>query len=369
MRVLQVIRRMNMGGAQMFIMNVYRKIDRTKIQFDFLLNEKGTFDEEIKKLGGKIYYMPYITDIGQRKYGKELRAFFQEHREYKIVHSHINQVSGYIMKIAKESDIPVRIAHSHSTGNLNNFVVKLYKNYLQSMINDNANYYFACSEEAARWLFKKDADKAVILKNGIDIEKFKYSGEKRNKIRTEYNINDDIRVIGHIGRFSKVKNQMFLLNVFNEYHKKNKNTKLLLVGDGELINEVKNKAKEYGIEKDVIFVGQANNTDELYNAMDLFVFPSLYEGIPLTLIEAQTNGLPIIASNNIDKSAKIVESFTFEDLSVIDWNKDIKKLINMKRTENLEAITNSGYDITAQADRITQIYQEFYDNIKAKEKI
>ena len=206
-----------MGGAENFIMNLYRNIDQQKIQFDFLVSDKGIFDDEIKKLGGKIYYIKYITEIGQFKYVKELTSFFMNHSEYTIIHSHLDQVSGIVLETANKCHIPNRIAHSHNTKNTNNFMIKIYKKYLQSKINKNATHYFACGEEAAKWLYKKKFKEAVIVPNSIDLQRFNFDEEQRNHIRQELNIDKNALIIGHIGRFTKQKNHKFLIEIFKAF--------------------------------------------------------------------------------------------------------------------------------------------------------
>lgn len=356
-KILNIIRTMNMGGAQVIIMNLLRNIDKDKFQLDFLLNEEGVFDDEIRKLGGKIYYMPYLTQVGQLKYKKNLIKFFNEHREYQIVHSHMNQVSGIILEAAKIAHVPIRIAHSHTTGNKNNLIVKIYKKYLQKKINKNATHLIACSKETANWLYTNRAKEALIINNGISMERFKFSQEKRNLVRHSLNISDETIVVGNVGRFSKVKNHVFMLEVFKEFRKKY-NAKLLLIGEGELKEDIINKAKQDNILQDIIFKVEKNSVENYYNAMDVYICPSLYEGIPLTLIEAQTNGIPVIASNTIDPKVKLTDNFIFESLSspISIWIEKMHELLDIGRKNNIANVQEAGYDIKEQTLKLENFY-------------
>lgn len=363
-RILHILREMEMGGAQRLIMNVYQEIDKTKVQFDFLVSAKGAYDEKIIENGGKIYYIPYLTEVGQFRYKRELKDFFSKHKEYKIIHSHIDQVSGIILQAAKECDIPIRIAHSHNTKNSNNFIGKIYKLYLQSKINKSATDYFACSKEAAKWLFKKKAEKAIIINNGIKLDDYKYSTEKRKKIRKELKISDDTLVIGHIGRFSKQKNHQFLIEIFERYQKENKKSVLVLIGTGELKAKIQDLIKEKKIERSVILLGTKSDANNYYSAFDIVVFPSKYEGISLTLIEAQASGVPIVASQNVDKNTDVSNSIKFiKDYHIDDWVNAIKQ-IDKKRQNNIEKIEKSGYNIENTANFLMKKYIEFYEEYK-----
>ncbi len=174
LRVLHVVVNMNRGGAETLIMNLYRNIDRTKVQFDFLTCKEGVFDSEIHEMGGKIHRIPYVTEVGHSGYVKELDLFFKEHPDYEIVHSHLDKMSGLVLRAAKKAEIPVRIAHSHNTQSEGGIGAKGYKWLVGRYINWNATHMFACSEVAAKWLFGSQAHKASILKNGIECDKFQF---------------------------------------------------------------------------------------------------------------------------------------------------------------------------------------------------
>ena len=184
-RILHVVVNMNRGGAETLIMNLYRNMDRSKVQFDFLTCREGAFDEEIAAMGGRIHRIPYVTDVGHFGYVKALDAFFTSHPEYKIVHSHMDKMSGLVLRSAKKAGIPIRIAHSHNTSSEGGTATKVYKSYAGKFILPNASHLLACSNLAANWLFEKKANQARILKNGIDCDQFAFSAEVRKQVREE----------------------------------------------------------------------------------------------------------------------------------------------------------------------------------------
>lgn len=365
-RVLQVIRHMNVGGAETFLMNVYRNIDRKKVQFDFLVTGKGFFDEEIRQLGGKIYYMNYITEIGQIKYKKQLKTFFKEHPEYTIVHSHIDQVSGIILEAAKEAEVTNRIAHSHNTQNANNLIAKMYKKYLQSKIIKNATALMACGEEAAKWLFQGKENEAIIIPNGIDLKKYKYNESIREQVRKQLDIGKDTIVCGHIGRFSKQKNHKFLIEIFKEYQNINSNSKLILVGDGQLRKQIENQIENQKLQKSVMLLGKREDSENLYQAFDLLLFPSLFEGMSLVTLEAQAEGLPILCSDTIDRKTDITKTIEFMSLkeSAKHWAKKIEDMDKIRNIKNNEILSLTDYNINILAKKMEDRYIKLYKGEK-----
>lgn len=353
-RVLQIIGSMNLGGAENFLMNVYRKIDRTKVQFDFVVHKQGVFDDEIKKLGGEIYYIKPLQKVGPIKYKKELKGIFDS-KKYRIVHSQIDQVSGFILKVAYQCGIPVRIAHSHSSKNSNSFVGKIYKSYLQKKINKYSTKRYACSDKAGKWLYKR-ADFEVI-NNGIDINKFVFNANERKKMRKQYNIDDSTLVIGHVGRFMDAKNHEYLIDIFNDYNKNvNANSALLLIGSGELKEKIILKVNKLNLNKNVIFLEGLTDVYRYYNMMDIFVFPSIYEGLPLTLIEAQVNGLKCLISKNVTSQCQITNKCEFLDINQSSqiWANKITK------SENRIVNKNSKKILSFNSQNIANKLCEFY---------
>jgi len=363
-RIAHIIGKYVGGGVEAVVMNYYRHIDRNKIQFDFICDEDSTNIpyEEIEKLCGKVILIPPYQKIF--KYQKELRKVLKEGK-YKIVHSHINTLSVFPLYAAKKAGVPVRIAHSHSTSNKKEWKKNIIKNILRPFSKVFATDYFACTEHAGRWLFGNktyDNGDVFILNNAIDIDKYRFNEEIRNAKRRELKISDDDIVIGHIGRFVEQKNHDFLIDIFNEVHKENINYKLLLIGQGPLKNNIKEKVKKLNLEECVQFLGQRDDTSELYQAFDLFLFPSLYEGLGMVMIEAQCSGLPCIASTEVPKNAEVIENVSLIELdqSLEFWKNIIKNLSSKERILDVEGIRKAGYDINEESKKIEIKYQSLH---------
>ncbi|MBS2969661.1 glycosyltransferase family 1 protein [Metabacillus sp. KIGAM252] len=347
-RVLHTVVNMNRGGAETLIMNLYRNMDRSKVQFDFLTCKEGVFDDEIRELGGTIHRIPYITDGGHFRYIRSLNAFFSQNRHYKIVHSHLDKMSGFVMQAAKKYGIPVRIAHSHNTQSEGNFLAKTYKDYAGRLIHPSSTHLFSCSQAAAEWLFGDRGRVSILLKNGIDSEQFKHSSSTRNRIRLELGITNQY-VIGHVGRFNLQKNHNFLIDVFNECSKNFTDLHLVLAGDGPLRNEMEQKVKNLNLSEKVSFLGIRSDIHHLLQAFDLFAFPSLHEGLPVTLVEAQGAGLPCIISDKITREADMgIDLITYLPISQKeDWAAKIPKILLETKQRNIpqDALASNGYDI------------------------
>ena len=329
--VAQIMGKWIGGGVESVIMNYYRHLDHTKVQFDFICDEDSTripYDE-IKKLGGRVFLVPKYQKLPQ--YLKALEGLFRKN-QYRIVHSNVNTLSVFPLYAAKKAGVPVRISHSHSTSNAREWKRNIIKNILRPFSKKYATDYFTCSELAGRYLFgdkSYDQGKVKIIHNAIDLDKFKFDPEARKKLRKELDIKEKTVVIGHVGRFVKQKNHDFLIDVFNEYHAKNPDSKLLLIGTGPLEEKIKAKVEKLNLSDSVLFLGQRDDTNKLYSVMDVFCLPSLYEGLGMVLIEAQMNGLPCLASNEVPREAKITENI---DFIIFDIKKFIKK-IHTKRIE------------------------------------
>ena len=279
--VAHIMGKWNGGGVESVVMNYYKNIDRNRIQFHFLCDEDSTDIpyEEIEKLGGKVIVIPPYQKLF--KYQKELYRIFKENN-YKIIHSHINALSVFPLKIAKKAGVPIRIAHSHSTSNKKEWKKNILKMILRPFSKLYANNYFACTEYAGKWLFGKkvvERKELNVINNAIDLKKFEFNENTREDLRKELGIKEDVLVIGHVGRFMKQKNHEFLIDVFEKAIKQDDNIYLILVGQGPLEDKIKEMAKEKGIENKILFLGQRNDVNKLYQAMDIFVLPSLYEGL------------------------------------------------------------------------------------------
>lgn len=360
-RVLHVVTYMGRGGLETMIMNYYRKIDRSQVQFDFLTHRdfKADYDEEITRLGGRIYHLPQL-DPFSKKYHQLLTSFFQSHPEYRIIHVHQDCMSSVILKDAYQCGVPVRIAHSHSSSQDKN-IKYLIKIFYKQFIPKYATELFACSDAAGQWMF--GSLEYEVLNNAIDAEKYIFNPVVRKEMRHNLEINEDEIVLGHVGRFSFPKNHDFLVDIFSCVSRKIK-AKLLLVGDGDLRSSIERKVKALGISDKVIFTGLRTDVNDLLQAMDVFVFPSHYEGLPVTLVEAQASGLPCVISNMVPKDCKITD--LVEDISLSKkadvWAERIcsysDRIANRKNTYT--EIKNSGFDIKENAEKLTKTYIELW---------
>ena len=365
--VAQIIGKWVGGGVESVVMNYYRYIDRTKIQFDFICDDDSTNIpyEEIEKLGGKVILIPPYQKVF--KYHNKLKKILKE-GHYKIVHSHINTLSVFSLFAAKCAGVPVRIAHSHSTTNKKEKKKNLLKQLLRPFSKLFATDYMCCSELAGRWLFGDkayDKGNVYLLNNAIDLDKFKYNETLRKKKRKELGIKDDTLVIGHIGRFVAQKNHDYLIDIFNEIHKKNNNSVLLLAGQGPLMEEIKNKAKELNLDDSVKLLGQRNDANELYQAFDVFLLPSLYEGLPVVGVEAQAAGLLCYLSDDMTKETKVLDITKFMSLNNTpeEWADnildDVKKY---KRIDVSKEMTAKNFNIKEEVKRLEKYYLNLYNN-------
>lgn len=368
-RVIHYIGLLDFGGSQSFIMEVYRKIDRNKVQFDFVTfpNQKKGFYEEIISLGGKIYESPKYDGKNHFLFMKWWNTFFKNHSEYKIFHCHVRSVAFLCIMSAHKNGV-YSISHSHSTSN-GKGILAFIKNVLQFPVRFQADFLFACSEKAGKWMYGNNVIKKrnyKVISNAIDTKRFIFSEETRKKIRNEFNISTNY-VVGHVGRITEPKNHQFLINVFYEILKNRPDAKLLLVGDGNLRSSIEKDVVKKGLTNKVIFLGSRINTQDYYQAMDVFVFPSLWEGLGIVAIEAQAAGLPCIISERVPKEVDMGLDLVY----VIPLNRGEKtwacissNIRNKKRESNLEKIKQMGYDVTSNA----QYLQNFYISIEIRGK-
>lgn len=361
-RILHVIGIMNRGGAETMIMNLYRNVDRTKVQFDFVENtsEKAIFDDEILALGGCIYNCPHYNGKNHFEYKKWWNDFFKEHKgEYKIIHGHLGSTASIYLKIAKKYGL-CTIAHSHNTimkKDLNNLIYKVYS-YPTRFI---ADYFFTCSYVAGVSRFGKkianDSKRCYLLKNSVETKKFLYDKDVRDQVRKEFDVQDKI-VIGHVGRFNVQKNHVFLIDIFKKIYEKNKNTVLFILGDGEEKEKILEKVKNLDLVDCVRFLGVRNDVNKIMQCMDVMLFPSLFEGLPVTIIEAQASSLPCVLSDTITKECKITENVEFLSLKtdVDTWSNVTLKMSKLPRYDSSNDIIKSGYDIEQNAIWLQNFY-------------
>lgn len=352
-RILHIVTYMGRGGLETMLMNYYRSLDRTKVQFDFLTHRdfRADYDDEIEALGGKIYRLPNLNPFS-RSYLGALDRFFAEHPEYRIVHSHLDCMSGIPLKAAKQHGVPVRIAHAHSSRQDRDLKYPL-KLLFKQTIRFRATHLFACGKEAGKWMFGTDDFR--VLNNAIDAGRYCFDPKVRQEVRKELGFPADALVVGHVGRFMVPKNHGFLLRIFSELPD---HARLLLVGDGELRAENEHLAEELGIRDRVIFVGLRSDVDRMLQAMDVFVFPSLYEGLPLSIIEAQSAGLPCLISDKVPIECRKTDLVTQIPLaaSPAEWADAVCSAAETSRTDTLVQIREAGFDIRANAEWLQNYY-------------
>lgn len=358
-RVLHVIGIMNRGGAETMIMNLYRNIDRAKIQFDFVENEgnEAAFDAEIKQLGGKIYRCPRYNGKNHFTYTRWWNSFFKAHKgEYPIVHGHIGSTAAIYLSIAKKHGV-YTIAHSHSAGG-GSAMYRMFA-YPTRYIADK---FFACSKDAGISRYGKtvgnDSSRCQVLNNAIDARRFSFNRHTREQVRNALKIAENAVVIGHVGRFVEAKNHIFLIEVFAKVRKLKPNAVLLLVGDGERRPEIQAAIAEKRLDDSVILTGVRSNAWDFYQAMDVFVFPSVYEGLPVSLVEAQAAGLPCCVSSNVPRDSAVTDLVEFIPLEngPEKWAEIALQSVKTSRPDMLSEIQNVGFDVSSTANWLENFY-------------
>lgn len=354
-RILIVDGKMICGGIESFVMNIYRHIDRTKIQFDFLVHYKERFfyDDEIERLGGKIHRLSFRNDHNIFKYKKDLKNFFKNHTEYQIVWGHMEGLASIYLKAAKKSGVRTTIAHAHITS-AERSLKGLVKRFLRKNIHKYADYRFACSTEAGKYVFGRH--EFQLIPNAIDTKRFTFDKQTRLSIRKKHNWQEDQFIVGHIGRFNEQKNHKYLIDIFQEYHRLNKKSVLCLCGDGELQTSIKEYVISKNLEEYVLFTGNIPNVNEYYQAFDIFVMPSLYEGLPVSGVEAQACGLPCIFADTITPEVSLL-SDRVQFLSILQpaetWAHSIFNQKNVDRHLSEGELILTKYDIYHLSEYLT----------------
>lgn len=355
-RILHIVTHMERGGLETMLMNYYRSIDRAKVQFDFLVHRdsEAAYDAEILALGGKIHRLPRLNPFG-RTYLNALDSFFAAHPEYRIVHCHLDCMAGIPLKYAKKHGVPVRIAHAHNS-NQPRDAKYLMKLMYKRTIARHATQLFACSEEAGKWMFGGAAFR--VLNNAIDAGKYAFDADVRHAVRRELGLPEDVLVVGHVGRFDPQKNHSFLLTIFEKIPG---DARLLLVGDGVLRPAAERQAEEPGLSGRVIFAGVRPDVDRLLQAMDVFLFPSLFEGLPVSIVEAQAAGLPCLISDKVPIECKKTDLVTQIPLDAGPsvWAEAVRTGAKTPRTDMRSQIRAAGFDIQANAEWLADYYLSF----------
>lgn len=309
-RILHVLGRLDRGGAETMVMNLYRHMDRQQVQFDFVLHtaEECSYTQEVLQLGGRIYAVPAYSPKTAGKYRRAWRQFLKEHTEYRILHSHVRSTASLYLPLAKKYGMTT-IMHSHNTSS-GKGLAAVVKTIFQYPLRFQADYLFACGREAGEWLYGKMACRSqrfVVLPNAIDLTQFQWSFETRKEVRRMLSVDEKTLVIGHIGRFEQQKNHSFLVKIFEEVRKIESDSTLLLIGEGVLRTAIEAQVASSSTAGHVRFLGSRNDVNQLLQGMDVFLFPSLFEGLPVTLIEAQAAGLVVIMSDAVTSEIKITD--------------------------------------------------------------
>lgn len=361
-RVLQIFTILNRGGAETNIMNYYRHIDRSKVQFDFLVHrpEPGAYESEIRQLGGQIFRLPPLHPLKLRSYKAAVRRFFDGHAGYQIIHGQNSELGVFIYEEAKRRGIPVIIAHAHNAPHLRDYDIKfIFRELWKKRMQKSVNSHFTCGDDAAKWLFgKKGAWQTFSMTNAVDTERFSFRAEVQSSVLLRIGIINKKNII-HIGRFNLQKNHGFLLQIFAALMAKDSSYHLYLVGEGELKQEIEKMVKRLQLEDHVSFLGVRTDVDELLQAMDIFLFPSLFEGLPVSLVEAQASGIKCVISDGIPEEAILVD----ENVKILPlkksakhWAQEILKLDLGKREDVSEIIKAKGYDIRDNVKKLEQQY-------------
>lgn len=361
-RVLHMIGSLNIGGSQSMILSLYQALDKSKIQFDFIIDhaKERFLAEQVEDLGARVYTMPCFNGSNFNKVKKAWNRFFEEHPEYKILHSHVRSYASVYLPIAKKHGVKT-IIHSHSTSN-GTGIKAAVKACLQYPLRHQADYFFSCSEDAGRWLFGNKvvgSERHFVLKNAIDALRYRFSEPVRNEYREELKLEDNDVYI-HVGRFCAAKNHAFLLRVFKRIYAQNPNARLLLAGTGELEQECCQQVKMLGIDQAVQFLGNRNDVARLLQAADCFLFPSLWEGLGIVAVEAQAAGLPCLCSDSVPDLVKVTDQCQFLALDEELWAQHAV-LCSAEQRDTYSEIVAAGYDVSATAAWLQDFYCKVWE--------
>ena len=368
-RILNLFTIMNRGGAETMVMNYYRNVDKSKVQFDFMVHrqERGAYDDEIEAMGGRIYRMTPIHPGKFGKYKKELKAFFDEHPEYQVLHSHMSELGYFAFKEAKAHGVKCTICHAH---NAPNFKSETFGEKMKDIMRWNfkhkirkyTDHMFICGIDAGKWLFgRHNKRKFVMMNNAVDAEKFRWNEDRAKELRKGWGL-DKKFVICHVGRFNAQKNHAFLIDIFNLIHYKNPDSVLLLAGDGDLEERVRAKVEGLGLSDCVQFLGVRSDINDILLASDVFLFPSLYEGLPVTLVEAQVSGIKCVISDAIPKDCLITKNIDVVPLESTAgvWADTVLAYENYKRKDTYATIVKKDFDIKENAAWLEEFYINEY---------
>lgn len=367
-RILHVLGGVGLGGAESRIMDLYRQMNRDEIQFDFLAHASDTsvrkpefYDEEIQRLGGHIYVLPKFKVYNYLTYKRAVQKFFEEHHEFQVVQGHMTSTAGIYLPIAKKCGIPVTVAHSRNAGVVKGLKGIATKFFRRNLVN-KADYCFACSELAGADVFGEEAmrqGRVKVIHNAIDAGRFTYDADKRKKVREQLGMTDQL-VLGHVGRFNYQKNHPYLIDIFAALCKIRQDAMLILLGEGQDMEGIKEKCRQLGIEDKVRFLGNQKRPEDYYQAMDIFLLPSFFEGLPGVLVEAQAAGLKCFVSDTITREAQATDLVTYLSIEqpAGEWAKRIHAEAAYQRRDTYQTMRDSGFDVETQASGYQLFYQK-----------
>lgn len=360
-RILHILHSMNRGGAEAMLMNYYRNIDREKVQFDFLLTEQNhcQYEDEIEAMGGRVFRVPLLTFNNPMPYIRGVKKFLKGHPEYKIVHSHTSSKSAVPLWVAKQCGVPVRVCHAHSSNSgsgLEGFVRGALGIWLKQVATD----FFACGVDAARcWYGDRitDSGRSKIVTNAVDTELYGFNENFRKEIRSHYLIDSETLVMGMVSRFHPVKNHLFALDVLKSLLDARQNVSLMLVGDGDLREEIQQKAERLGVVSHLIMVGIVPDVYKYLQAMDVVLMPSFNEGLPVSMIEAQARGVKCVISTGVPQEVDVTGNVTSLPLDVNSWTDCISSMPKGWRDPDAKLkVARAGYDIRVAAKELENWY-------------
>ncbi|MCQ2483909.1 MAG: glycosyltransferase family 1 protein [Clostridia bacterium] len=371
-RILNLFTIMNRGGAETMVMNYYRNIDRSRVQFDFLVHrkERGAYDDEIERLGGRIYRMPSIRPGGFKIYQHALKKFFDEHPEYQILHSHMSELGYFAFREAKSRGIKCTICHAHNAPHFKDeTVVEKAKDIMRwrfkHKIRPYTDHMFICGMDAGKWLFgRRNRKNFVMMNNAVDAQKYAWNEKRAQMLRREWDLDGGF-VICNVGRFNAQKNHTMIIDIFNAVHAQRPDSVLLLVGNGDLEDRIRAKVDDLGLTDSVRFLGVRSDVNDILLASDVFLFPSLYEGLPVTLVEAQSSGIKCVISDAVPEDCLITKNIDVVPLEagIEKWADAVLEYADGYRRKNTyDKIVKAGFDVKENAKWLEEFYINEYNS-------
>ena len=361
-RVLHSVSNMDRAGIETMLMNYYRHIDRTQVQFDFIVNKPkpGDYDDEIRSMGGRIFLSPGLNPLHYPAYLRFVQNIVAQDDRIKIVHAHNEAMGLYALNGAKRAGIRVRIAHAHNTRIIRDYKWPL-KMFCKHFLPGAATDLWGCGRDAGIYFFGREnwEQRGMVLRNAIELSNFRFNAQIRQQMRTRYGL-EGKTVLGHVGRFNVQKNHTRILEIFASYRKKDPNAILVFIGEGELQQQMQEKAAQLGIAEQVLFAGLQSNVNDWYQMMDFFLMPSLFEGLPVVGIEAQAAGLPCLFSDAVPDEVLLSDRAVCFPLAASDddWAAQITRMLQppFDRAQGEAIVRAAGYDIEIEARRLQSLY-------------